>query len=40
LPCNVVVCETEGATRASAINAGAMLGIVDDSALDEVAEDL
>jgi uncharacterized protein (DUF302 family) len=40
LPCNVVVYETEGGTRVSAINAGEMLGIVGNSALDEIAVDV
>jgi uncharacterized protein (DUF302 family) len=40
LPCNVVVYETEGGTRVSAINAGAMLGIVGNPALDEIATDV
>ena len=40
LPCNVVVYETEGGTRVSAINAGAMLGIVGNPALDEIAVDV
>lgn len=40
LPCNVVVYETEGGTRVSAINAGTMLGIVGNPALDEIATDV
>jgi uncharacterized protein (DUF302 family) len=40
LPCNVVVYETEHGTRVSAINAGAMLGIVGNPALDEIAVDV
>jgi len=40
LPCNVVVYETEGGTRVSAINAGEMLGIVGNPALDEIAVDV
>lgn len=40
LPCNVVVYETEGGTRVSAINAGTMLGIVGNPALDEIAVDV
>jgi uncharacterized protein (DUF302 family) len=40
LPCNVVVYETEGGTRVSAINAGAMLGVVGNPALDEIAVDV
>jgi len=40
LPCNVVVYETEGGTRVSAINAGAMLGIIGNPALDEIAVDV
>ncbi len=40
LPCNVVVYETDGGTRVSVINAGAMLGIVGNPALDEIAADV
>ena len=40
LPCNVVVYETGGGTRVSAIDAGAMLGIVGNPALDEIAVDV
>jgi uncharacterized protein (DUF302 family) len=40
LPCNVVVYEYEGGTRVSAINAAAMLGIVGNPALDEIAVDV
>lgn len=40
LPCNVVVYETGDGTRVSAINAGAMLGIVGNPALDEIAVDV
>ena len=40
LPCNVVVYETKGGTRVSAINAGTMLGIVGNPALDEIAVDI
>ena len=40
LPCNVVVYETGEGTRVSAINAGAMLGIVGNPALDEIATDV
>jgi len=37
LPCNVVVYESEAATRVVAVNAGAMLGVVGNPALDEIA---
>jgi len=40
LPCNVVVYETDEGTRVSAINAGAMLGLVGNRALDEIAGDV
>lgn len=40
LPCNVVVYETDAGTRVSAINAGAMLGMVGNAALDEIASDV
>jgi uncharacterized protein (DUF302 family) len=40
LPCNVVVYETQGGTRVSAIDAGAMLGMVGNPALDEIAADV
>lgn len=40
LPCNVVVYETDGGTRVSAVNAEAMLGIVGNPALDEIATDV
>jgi uncharacterized protein (DUF302 family) len=40
LPCNVVVYETEAGTRVSAIDAGSMLGIVGNPALDEIAVDI
>jgi uncharacterized protein (DUF302 family) len=37
LPCNVVVYETEGGTRVSAVDAELMLGFVGNPALSEVA---
>jgi uncharacterized protein (DUF302 family) len=37
LPCNVVVYEKERGTRVAAVNAGAMLGMVGNDALGEVA---
>jgi uncharacterized protein (DUF302 family) len=37
LPCNLVVYENGETTRVAAVNAGAMLGIVGDPALDEIA---
>lgn len=40
LPCNVVVYETEGGTRVSAVQAHALLGVVGDPALDEIAADV
>jgi uncharacterized protein (DUF302 family) len=40
LPCNVIVYEATGGTRVSAINAGSMLGIVGNPALDEIAVDV
>jgi len=40
LPCNVVVYETDRGTRVSAINAGAVLGMVGNAALDEIATDV
>ncbi len=40
LPCNVVVYETDDGTRVSAIRADAMLSIVGNEALDEIAEDV
>ncbi len=40
LPCNVVVYETDEGTRVSAVNAGAMLDLVGNPALDEIAGDV
>lgn len=40
LPCNVVVYESEAATRVVAVNAGAMLGVVGNPALDEIASEV
>jgi uncharacterized protein (DUF302 family) len=37
LPCNVVVYEKGASTRVVAVNAGAMLGVVGNPALDEIA---
>ena len=37
LPCNVVVYETDGATRVAVVNAGAMLGMVGNEELSPVA---
>jgi uncharacterized protein (DUF302 family) len=37
LPCNVVVYESDAGTRVVAVNAGAMLGVVGNPALDEIA---
>jgi uncharacterized protein (DUF302 family) len=37
LPCNVVVYESGAGTRVAVINAGAMLGVVGNPALDEIA---
>lgn len=39
LPCNVVVQERDGQTVVSAVDAGTMLGVVGNPALNEVAED-
>jgi uncharacterized protein (DUF302 family) len=38
LPCNVVVYETDEGTRVSAIRADALLGVVGNPALDEIAD--
>ena len=38
LPCNVVVYETGGGTRVTAVNAGAMLGMVGNDRLAPIAE--
>ncbi len=40
LPCNVVVQELDGRTVVSAVDAGAMLGIVGNPQLDPVAQDV
>ena len=40
LPCNVVVRQSQGATIVSAIDAGKMLGIVGNSALAPMADDV
>ncbi len=37
LPCNVVVYESDAGTRVVAVNAGAMLGVVGNPMLDEIA---
>ncbi len=37
LPCNLVVYENGATTRVAAVNAGAMLGVVGNPALDEIA---
>lgn len=40
LPCNVVVYATPRGTRVTAVNAGAMLGMVDNPALDRIAAEV
>lgn len=40
LPCNVVVYATARGTRVTAVNAGAMLGMVDNPALDRIAAEV
>ena len=40
LPCNVVVYEHDATTRIVAVNAGAMLGVVGNPALDEIADEV
>jgi uncharacterized protein (DUF302 family) len=40
LPCNVVVYATDQGTRVTAVNAGAMLGIVDNERLAPIAEEV
>ncbi len=40
LPCNVVVYETDDGTRVSAIDAQAMLGMIGNPALDEIAAEV
>jgi uncharacterized protein (DUF302 family) len=40
LPCNVVVYETDAGTRVAAVNAGAMLGMVDNERLAPIADEV
>jgi uncharacterized protein (DUF302 family) len=40
LPCNVVVYETDTGTRVAAVNAGAMLGMVDNERLAPIAAEV
>jgi uncharacterized protein (DUF302 family) len=40
LPCNLVVYENGETTRVAAVNAGAMLGVVGNPALDAIAADV
>ncbi len=40
LPCNVVVYETDGGTRVTVVNAGAMLGMVGNAELVPIADDI
>ena len=40
LPCNVVVYETDGGTRVTAVNAGAMLGMVGNDKLSPIADEV
>lgn len=40
LPCNLVVYETDEGTRVSAVDAQAMLGMIGNPALDEIAADV
>jgi uncharacterized protein (DUF302 family) len=40
LPCNVVVYENDATTRVAAIDAGAMLGVVGNPVLDEIADEV
>lgn len=40
LPCNVVVYEDDDAVTVAAVDANAMLSVVDNPALDEVADDV
>ncbi len=40
LPCNVVVQETDGVTYVSAVDARAMLGVVGDSSLESLADEV
>ena len=40
LPCNVVVYETDAGTRVAAVNAGAMLGMVDNDRLAPIADEV
>ncbi len=37
LPCNVVVCATDAGTQVTAVNAGALLGMVGNEALEPIA---